>query len=86
MTTNTAALNRLFVPDHSAVTLQRLERAALARGRKLKWNWRESRRHAPRHDLEMDVSVKAKVERQVGMRVEPRLTNRSAFFSICASL
>ena len=36
MKTNPAALDRLFAPDHSAVTLQLLERAALALGRKLK--------------------------------------------------
>ena len=36
MKTNPATLDRLFAPDHSSVTLQLLEQAALALGRKLK--------------------------------------------------
>ena len=36
MKTSPAALDRLFAPDHSSVTLQLLEQAALALGRKLK--------------------------------------------------
>lgn len=36
MKTTPAALNSLFAPDHSSVTLQLLEQAALALGRKLK--------------------------------------------------
>ena len=36
MKANPAALDRLFAPDHSSVTLQLLEQAALALGRKLK--------------------------------------------------
>jgi hypothetical protein len=36
MKTNPAALDRLFAPEHSSVTLQLLEQAALALGRKLK--------------------------------------------------
>ena len=36
MKSNPAALDRLFAPDHSSVTLQLLEEAALALGRKLK--------------------------------------------------
>ncbi len=36
MKTSTAALDRLFAPDHSSVTLQLLEQVALALGRKLK--------------------------------------------------
>lgn len=36
MKTTPAKLDRLFAPDHSPVTLQLLEEAALALGRKLK--------------------------------------------------
>jgi hypothetical protein len=36
MNTSPAALDPLFAPDHSPVTLQLLEQAALALGRKLK--------------------------------------------------
>lgn len=36
MKTNRATLDRLFAPDESSVTLQLLEQAALALGRKLK--------------------------------------------------
>jgi hypothetical protein len=36
MKTNPAALDRLFAPDQSSVTLQLLEQVALALGRKLK--------------------------------------------------
>jgi antitoxin HicB len=36
MKTSPATLDRLFAPDHSSVTLQLLEQAALALGRKLK--------------------------------------------------
>lgn len=36
MKTSPAALDRLFAPDHSSITLQFLEQAALALGRKLK--------------------------------------------------
>ncbi len=36
MKTTRAALDRLFAPDHSPVTLQLLKQAALALGRKLK--------------------------------------------------
>jgi antitoxin HicB len=36
MKTTPAALDRLFAPDQSSVTLQLLEQAALALGRKLK--------------------------------------------------
>ncbi len=36
MKTSPAAPDRLFAPDHSSVTLQLLEQAALALGRKLK--------------------------------------------------
>ena len=36
MKTTPAALDRLFAPEHSSVTLQLLEQAALALGRKLK--------------------------------------------------
>ena len=36
MNTSRSALDRLFAPDESSVTLQLLERAALALGRKLK--------------------------------------------------
>lgn len=36
MKTTPVALDRLFAPDHSSVTLQLLEQAALALGRKLK--------------------------------------------------
>lgn len=36
MKTNRAALDQLFAPDQSSVTLQLLEQAALALGRKLK--------------------------------------------------
>jgi len=41
MKTTPAALDRLFAPDHSSVTLQLLEQAALALAGSSKWNWRD---------------------------------------------